>query len=131
MAKLAMGSKVCRVALDVSEKLREIGGDGPWKVRIDRVLEAIPQWKREHAARNRIRHLIKLDQSPSPEQVDQVRAAYAWHCARRMRETQLDDQRRAAEIISFINYARTCDEAFFAAEIDRLCAVLDELRARG
>lgn len=126
MAKLAMGSKVCGVALEVSEKLRELGGDGPWKVRLDRIVGATG-W-RDKAARNRIRHLIKLEQGPKPEQVDQVRAAYARHCARKIREKRRDDQRHAAEIIAFIERARHGDPEFFAAEIDRLIQILDELR---
>jgi hypothetical protein len=130
---------VCASASEeVSEKLREIGGEGPWKVRLDRILDVLgvvdeerpddeKMWS-EAAARNRIRHLIRFEQTPTPEQFIDVITAHALHCAAELEAQRARDQRLKASINRFISLAERADAAVFGPSIRSYGAALDRLR---
>lgn len=99
------------IALEVSQKLLDLGGDPPLKSQIYRVKSAL-SW-RDPAAANRIRHLINLEQRATPEQVDQIRAAHARHIISKLRARSAEDQRLLDELGRFIEIARQTDSNYF------------------
>jgi hypothetical protein len=123
MAKLAMERSVSVVAFEVSSKLREIGGEGPWKVRLDRIVDAL-KFNREgwsgETARNRIRHLIKFDQKPTPEQFLDVIRAHADWCAEKLkaRRDDTEDARLRASIARSRELAGRADAAHYRSRLD-------------
>lgn len=127
MAILAMGRRVSsEVAFTVSEMLREIGGDGPWKVRLDRIVEAT-QWA-DKAARNRIRHLIRFEQTPSPEQIIDIISAHAIACAEKLKARRAEDDRLKASIRRFSDLVQRADAAAFGPSIASYRRALERLR---
>lgn len=128
MGNLPTGSDVSSAVADVSKKLREIAGPKPLKSQVSRAQSWLGSRWRDKAGPNRIRHLLALEQTPSPEQIREIHAAHAHYCADKIEANRREDQRLAAEIISFLELALRSDPEFYRPEIERVCQILDRLR---
>lgn len=133
MAILAMEAKVSRVELKVSEMLREIGGDGSWKIRLDRILEFLVlvdkvRWEDGDTVRNRIRHLLKSEQTPTPRQTMDIIKAHALHCATELKAARAREEKLKNSIARYFVLAAEADAAFLGPSIDDYGRALDRLR---
>lgn len=132
MAKLAMGGRVgdsvsVIAFVDVSGALSEIGGERPWKDRLDRIAGLLP-WGDGETARNRIRHLIKSEQTPTPGQTFEIMMAHALHAALELKAQRDREASLKATIQRFVDLAQRVDAASLGASVDAYSQALDRLR---
>ncbi len=118
-------------ALEVQEKLCDLGGGGPLK---DKILTARSRLVRVNNKRwqtaqapGRIWRFLHLRQRPKIEEVEDVRAAHARFCLEEIEANREANRRLAAEFVAYVEKANRIDQDFFGPQIEAMRARLNGL----
>lgn len=130
------GGEVTPSAIEVRDKLHILGGHGPLKAKI---VEAQRHLSKVHhkywhcvQAKGRIKRFLYLAQRPKPEEVEDVRAAYALMAPENIKKHRAVDEALIQSIVDFAERAREVDQDFYRAHLEKIrialvLAGLDEI----
>ena len=112
------------VAIEVRDKLAVLGGLGPLKMRVAEVKRRLSKvrnsyWRSFHAL-GRIKRFIYLEQIPSAEETDDIRAAYALMCTETLSKHRREDAELVNSIIQFARQAAQAGEGYHRVHLDEI-----------
>lgn len=121
------------VALEVQDKLVEMGGGKfvPFKIKLRRIRPPLVKVNKkrwlEPEVPGRIKRFLHLEQKPSAEEVDEIRAGHAIRCVERIAEHRRADERLFRQAHEFIQRAQEQDLEFYQPHIEALVDALHQL----
>lgn len=110
----------CSMTL-IAEKLAEIGGVGPLKVREWRIRSRL-DWHRK--AQSAIRHLLYGERRPTFEEAREIEAAHLRFCAERLRQNAAENEALVSSMRSALDAMESADAEFFRPHIEATRALL-------
>jgi hypothetical protein len=114
------------IALEVTRKLKDLGGEPPFKSQLIRIKSAL-SW-RDPSAESRIRHLVRGEQRATPEQVDQIRLAHARLVVAKLRGRSQEDAALFQSLKEFIEIAHRSDSGFYGQMLEEIGDLIDHRR---
>ena len=109
----------------LAEKLADIGGNGPLKLRDWRIRCRL-NW--HDKARTAVRHMLYGERSPTIEEAKQIEAAHLKYCAERIRANAAENETLFREMRSALAAMEASDPDFFQPHIEAVRQLLFQRR---
>ncbi len=105
----------------LAEKLADIGGNGPLKLRDWRIRCRL-NW--HDKARTAVRHMLYGERSPTIEEAKQIEAAHLKYCAERIRANAAENETLVREMQSALAAMEASDPEFYGPHIEAVRELL-------